>query len=306
MKRKGQPLHGLLLLDKPAGVSSNAALQQAKRLLGAAKAGHTGTLDPFATGLLPLCFGEATKFAGVLLDADKTYLATVQLGTSTRTGDAEGEVTFCGDVAGVLPGQIAAVLQQLTGAQEQVPPMYSALKRQGRPLYAYARAGKTVERTSRPVTVHELAIVRIEPEALVLRLRVSKGTYVRAIAQEIGERLGCGAHLKALRREASGDLSLAEAITLEDLSALSPAQRVALLQPLDLLVASLPRADLDGPSVAGLQRGQTVGTALTLASGLVRLYDVEGGFLGVGEMQGSGRVAPRRLLAARQEVGPAA
>lgn len=300
MKRKGDPLDGVLLLDKPAGITSNAALQQAKRLFGAAKAGHTGTLDPLATGLLPVCFGEATKFAGLLLEADKTYLATIQLGASTSTGDGEGEVIFRGDVTGLDPARIAAVLEQLTGVQEQVPPMYSALKREGRPLYAYARAGETVERSSRSVTIHELAAVSIEPEVLQLRLRVSKGTYVRSIAEQIGERLGCGAHLKALRREATGGLRLADSITLERLSALPPAQRVAVLRPVDILVAPLPRGELDALSAAALQQGQTVGTALMLASGLVRLYDAAGAFLGVGEMQGCGRVAPRRLVATRR------
>jgi tRNA pseudouridine55 synthase len=304
--RKGTPLDGVLLLDKPGGVTSNAALQQAKRLLGAAKAGHTGTLDPLATGLLPVCFGEATKFAGLHLEADKTYLATIQLGASTTTGDAEGEVVFRGDTGGLGRERVSVVLAQLTGAQEQVPPMYSALKREGRPLYAYARAGETVERSGRPVTIHELTAVRIAPEELELRLRVSKGTYVRAVAQEIGERLGCGAHLKTLRREASGSLSLADSITLERLSALPPAQRVAVLRPVDILVAPLPRGELDAPSAAALQQGRTVGTALALASGLVRLYDPQGAFLGVGEMQGSGRVAPRRLLAARPGAGAAA
>lgn len=302
MKRKGDPLDGVLLLDKPAGITSNAALQQAKRLFGAAKAGHTGTLDPLATGLLPVCFGEATKFAGLLLEADKTYLATIQLGASTSTGDAEGEVIFRGDVTGLDPARIAAVLEQLTGVQEQVPPMYSALKREGRPLYAYARAGETVERSSRSVTIHELAAVSIEPEVLQLRLRVSKGTYVRSIAEQIGERLGCGAHLKALRREATGGLSLNDSIPLERLSALSPAQRVAVLRPVDILVAPLPRGELDALSAAALQQGQTVGTALMLASGLVRLYDAAGAFLGVGEMQSPGRVAPRRLIASRQRA----
>jgi tRNA pseudouridine55 synthase len=302
VKRKGDPLDGVLLLDKPAGITSNAALQQAKRLFGAAKAGHTGTLDPLATGLLPVCFGEATKFAGLLLEADKTYLATIQLGASTSTGDAEGEVIFRGDVTGLDPARIAAVLEQLTGVQEQVPPMYSALKREGRPLYAYARAGETVERSSRSVTIHELAAVSIEPEVLQLRLRVSKGTYVRSIAEQIGERLGCGAHLKALRREATGGLSLNDSIPLERLSALSPAQRVAVLRPVDILVAPLPRGELDALSAAALQQGQTVGTALMLASGLVRLYDAAGAFLGVGEMQSPGRVAPRRLIASRQRA----
>jgi tRNA pseudouridine55 synthase len=297
VKRKGDPLDGVLLLDKPAGITSNAALQQAKRLFGAAKAGHTGTLDPLATGLLPVCFGEATKFAGLLLEADKTYLATIRLGASTSTGDAEGEVTFRGDAASVVPERVAAVLEQLTGPQEQVPPMYSALKRQGRPLYAYARAGETFERSPRAVVIHELIVVSMEREVLQLRLRVSKGTYVRSIAQEIGERLGCGAHLEALRREATGGLSLGESITFERLSALAPAQRAAVLRPVDALVAPLPRADLDAPSATALRQGQAVGTALELGCGLVRLYDAQGAFLGVGEMRGPGRVAPRRLLA---------
>jgi tRNA pseudouridine55 synthase len=288
--RKGTPLDGVLLLDKPGGVSSNAALQQAKRLLGAAKAGHTGTLDPLATGLLPVCFGEATKFAGLHLEADKTYLATIQLGASTTTGDAEGEITFRGDTAGVGREQVAAVLEQVAGVREQVPPMYSALKREGRPLYAYARAGETVERSSRPVTIHELAAVRIAPDVLELRLRVSKAPTRQS---QIGERLGCGAHHCGARPAAAG---LADSITLSGWR--SPAaQRAAVLRPVDIL-RRRPRGELTRPRAA-LQQGRTVETALALASGLVRLYDAQGAFIGVGEMRGSGRVAPRRLLAAR-------
>lgn len=296
MGRKGEALDGLLLLDKAGGVTSNTALQQVRRLFGAAKAGHTGTLDPMATGLLPVCFGEATKFSGLLLDADKTYLAAVQLGTATTTGDAEGEVTFRGDLSEVDRARIELVVSGMVGAQEQMPPMYSALKHLGRPLYEYARAGETVPRANRAITVHGLEVLSILPDQVELRLRVSKGTYVRVIAQEIGERLGCGAHLKALRREAIGALSVAAAVGIEPLSELAREQRLALLRPVDALVAGLPRVDLDAAASAALCQGQVVGAGLAFASGRVRLYDNAGAFLGVGEIQGPGRVAPRRLL----------
>ena len=227
MPREGGPglergrasIDGILLLDKPVGITSNAALVQSRRLLGAAKAGHTGTLDPLASGLLPICLGEATKFTALLLDADKTYEAEVALGAATTTGDAEGEVVSRGDVSGSEP-RLEPVLQQFLGDQTQVPPMFSALKHKGRPLYSYARAGELVERAARAITVHELELLAFDGETLRIRVRVSKGTYVRTLAHDIGARLGCGAHLKGLRRTAIGELTIDGATTLEQLGAL--------------------------------------------------------------------------------------
>jgi len=304
VKRKGDPLDGLLLLDKPGGVTSNAALQQARRLFGAAKAGHTGTLDPLATGLLPVCLGEATKFSGLLLDADKTYLATVQLGAATSTGDAQGEVTFRGDLSGVDRAQIEAVLAGLVGSQAQVPPMYSALKHQGRPLYEYARAGETVARAAREITVHALNVLQVGPDVAVIRLRVSKGTYIRVIAQEIGERLGCGAHLTGLRREAIGAWNVDAAVSFETLGDLTDDQRRGLLRPVDCLVEGLPRLDLDAAAATALCQGQWVSAGPTTDSGLVRVYGADGAFLGLGQIEDNGRVAPRRLLSTKLSMAP--
>jgi tRNA pseudouridine55 synthase len=252
LRRRGASIDGILLLDKPVGMTSNAALVQSRRLLGAAKAGHTGTLDPLATGLLPICFGEATKFAGLLLDADKTYEAVVALGAATTTGDAEGEVVWRGEVSGVGP-RIEPVLRQFLGPQSQMPPMYSALKHQGRPLYEYARAGQVVERAAREITVHALELQEFDGETLRIRVRVSKGTYVRTLAQDIGASLGCGAHLGGLRRTAIGEITVSSASTLEQLGALSAEQRGRLLQPTDLLVRSFPRLDLAEPWDAAIR-----------------------------------------------------
>ncbi|HET7794053.1 MAG TPA: tRNA pseudouridine(55) synthase TruB, partial [Rhizobacter sp.] len=207
-------VHGVLLLDKPLGLSSNDALQKAKRLYRAEKAGHTGTLDPLATGLLPLCFGAATKFSQVSLEADKTYRATLKLGVTTRTADAEGEVLQTREVQ-VTREQIEAACERFTGEIAQVPPMHSALKRDGKALYEYARAGIEVEREARQVTIHAIAIIGWQHDELTLDVRCSKGTYIRTLAEDIGEALGCGAHLSALRRTASGPLTLDAACTLE-------------------------------------------------------------------------------------------
>ncbi|PJC02436.1 MAG: tRNA pseudouridine(55) synthase TruB, partial [Gallionellales bacterium CG_4_9_14_0_8_um_filter_59_50] len=203
-----RPLDGVLLFDKPLLLSSNIALQKVRRLFRAEKAGHTGTLDPLATGLLPICFGEATKFTHALLDADKRYLATLRLGQRTTTGDAEGEVVAQRAVA-VTADQLRQVLAAFTGEIQQLPPMYSALKHQGKPLYEYIRQGETVERAARPVVIHELALQRWAGDELVLDVRCSKGTYVRTLAEDIGEALGCGAHLTGLRRSGIGDFGLA-------------------------------------------------------------------------------------------------
>jgi tRNA pseudouridine55 synthase len=226
VKKVWQQIDGVLLLDKASGLSSNDALQKARRLFSAAKGGHTGTLDPLATGLLPLCFGEATKFSADLLDADKTYEAEVRLGEVTDTGDAEGQVTasFAVDVDLVA---ISAVLPRFTGPIRQIPPMYSALKRDGRPLYELARQGIEVERAARDITIHALECLEFTGQRLVLRVSCSKGTYIRVLAADIGQALGCGAHLTALRRTRVGPLDLAGSVTLAQLETMSEAERLA-------------------------------------------------------------------------------
>ena len=276
-------------------MTSNAALVRTRLLLGAAKAGHTGTLDPLASGLLPICFGEATKFATLLLDADKTYEAVIALGTATTTGDAEGEVVSTGEVTGVGP-RLESVLPEFVGRQSQTPPMHSAIKHKGRPLYAYARAGEVVERAARAITVHELELQAYEAETLRIRVRVSKGTYVRTLAQDIGARLGCGAHLRGLRRTAIGQMTIGDATTLEQLQGLSAGQRLDLLEPTDMLVRSLPRVNLGAPWDSAIRQGQRAPAPEGLAGGLVSLYDRAGGFIGVGEVRVPGEVTPRRLV----------
>ncbi len=295
MRRKGNAVDGVLLLDKPLGVTSTGALQQARRLFNAAKAGHTGTLDPMATGLLPLCFGEATKFSGLLLDAHKTYLARIVLGVVTTTGDAEGEVVQAKYARDVDAIGIHDVLHGLVGPLDQVPPMYSALKHRGRPLYEYARAGQEIARSSRRVTIFSLEIVRLELPAVEIRVEVSKGTYIRSLAVEIGERMGCGGHLGALRREAVGTFSLDSAITLEKLGDLSHSECLAQLSEPDVLLAGIPRVDLDEPNSLAVRHGRPA-EMTTTPVGLVRLYDPSGSFLGVGEAAEGGAIAPRRML----------
>ncbi len=242
-KRQRLALDGVLLLDKPVGLSSNDALIKAKRLLNAKKAGHTGTLDPFATGLLPLCFGEATKFSQDLLEADKTYETVVHLGVKTSTADTEGEVLETREVA-VTREQIEVVLERFRGEIEQVPPMHSALKRDGKPLYEYARQGITLERQARKVTIHALELLGYEAPYLRLRVTCSKGTYIRVLGEDIGAALGCGAHLQALRRTGVGNLTLDGCVTLEQLMAVEEAQRVAMLAPVDALLSSFPAVSL--------------------------------------------------------------
>ena len=238
-------LHGVLLLDKPLGLSSNDALQKAKWLLRAEKAGHTGTLDPLATGLLPLCFGAATKFSQLSLDADKRYLATLALGVRTTTGDAEGEVLERVDADHITPGQIAAACAGFTGAIDQMPPMYSALKHEGKALYEYARAGIEIERQSRRVTIHAIAIVGLQAGTVTLDVRCSKGTYIRTLAEDIGAKLGVGASLAALRRTGSGGLTLEGSVTLSAIEAMPDEQRAALLTSPDRLLLDAPELRLD-------------------------------------------------------------
>ena len=256
-----RPVHGVLLLDKPLGFSSNDALQKAKWLLRAEKAGHTGTLDPLATGALPLCFGAATKFSQLHLDADKTYETTVRLGVRTSTADAEGEVIATRVVDCTL-GQVVEVLDRFTGPISQVPPMYSALKKNGKALYEYAREGETVEREARDVVIHELELLeaQLQGDAPVLRLRVkcSKGTYIRTLGEDIGEALGCGGHLTALRRVATGAFEIAQCVTLQALEAMDETERLRQLKPVESLLTGHTPVVLDeenaGRFLSGVRR----------------------------------------------------
>lgn len=290
-----RPVSGVLLLDKPAGISSNLALQKAKRLYQAAKAGHTGNLDPFATGLLPVCLGEATKFSQFLLDADKTYQAWVRLGQTTTTGDPEGEVVSSRPV-NVTQAQVEEVMGRFVGAISQVPPMYSALKRDGKALYEYARQGIEVEREARQVTIYDLRLDSFAGDELVITARVSKGTYIRTLAEDVGEALGCGAYLTALRRTAIGEFAVAQAKTLEQLDDMSMEDRDACLLAADVLLQGVPEVELDTESAFYLGRGQEVWVPRTAVSGTVRLYDSQRRFLGIGEVTGEGKIAPRRLV----------
>jgi tRNA pseudouridine55 synthase len=287
-------VHGVLLLDKPLGWSSNDALQKAKWLLRAEKAGHTGTLDPLATGLLPLCFGAATKFSQVSLDADKAYRATLHLGQRTTTGDREGEVIAERPVQ-VDDAALHAVVARFTGPISQLPPMHSALKKDGKALYEYARAGETVERTPRSVVIHSIDIVARQDAELVVDVRCSKGTYIRTLAEDIGEALGCGAHLSGLRRTGSGPLTLTGTTTIAELESMTEAQREALLQPVDALLVDWPvvrlGADDAGRFLSGLRR-----RVIQADAPVVRVYGPDAGaFLGSAHIQ-AGELIPDRLL----------
>jgi tRNA pseudouridine55 synthase len=293
-------IDGALLLDKPAGLSSNAALQQARRALGARKAGHAGTLDPLATGLLVMVFGEATKFAGSLLDQDKEYLATVRLGEQRSTGDAEGEVLATGPQA-VDAGRIPEALASLTGAIEQVPPMYSALKRGGVPLYALARQGETVERAPRRVEIKALEALRYEPPYLEVRVACSKGTYVRTLAEDLAARLGTVAYLTALRRTRSGTFRIDDACTLGELQELEPPRRLERLLPLHSLLSGLPSAQLDPASELRFRNGQVV--PIEGVDGLCAVYSCGGRVIGIGHATQSA-LRPVRLTASQAAESP--
>jgi len=286
-------LDGVLLLDKPTGISSNVALQRARRLLQADKAGHTGTLDPLACGLMALTFGEATKFSADLLDADKSYEAGVALGVTTSTADAEGEVLQTLAVA-VSRGQFEAALPALTGRIEQVPPMHSALKRNGQPLYALARRGVQVERLPRVVQVHRLWVISWDEARPTIGVDCGKGLYVRTLAEDLGRALGCGAHLGALRRTRVGRFDLSEAIGLEGLEALTLQARRARVLPVDALLQQLPRVDLDGEACRQLGHGRSVACAMASVP-RARVYGPHGHLLGVATVD-HGILTARRLI----------
>lgn len=299
VKRKRRNVSGILVLDKPVGLSSNAALQKVRWLLYAEKGGHTGSLDPLATGVLPLCFGEATKFSRYLLDADKSYTALIQLGVTTDTGDAEGEVleqrpVTC-DEAGV-----EAVLPGFRGDIMQVPPMYSALKKDGQPLYKLAREGKEVEREPRPVHISKLQLLDLQGDLLRLHVACSKGTYIRTLAEDIGQVLGCGAHVKALQRTSAGPFTLQQAVSLEQLIQLHEQEGSEALDqfllPSDTGLLDWPKVELTEHSSFFWQNGQPVRAPGAPASGLLRVYNHLQEFIGIAEIDDDGQVAPRRLV----------
>lgn len=292
---KGNPVNGMLLLDKPAGLSSNQALQQVKYLLNARKAGHTGSLDPIATGLLPICFGETTRICGVLLHADKTYHVHIRLGVATATGDKEGVVIERKPIE-FDRARLEQVMQRYRGQYEQIPPMYSALKKHGQPLYKLARRGIVVARRPRPVTVYALVVESWENDILILSIACSRGFYIRTLAEDIGQDLGCGAHVEQLRRTKVGVWTLDQAFTIQQIEAVTPLeQRQNLPMPTERGLAHLPEIRVSENLVKYIRLGQSVRMD-NAGQGLVRLYAETGSFIGLGEVTAD-KVAPKRLFA---------
>ncbi|ART63560.1 tRNA pseudouridine(55) synthase TruB [Kushneria marisflavi] len=296
-RRRGRPIDGVLLLDKGEGVTSNRALQQVRRLFQAQKAGHTGTLDPMATGLLPICLGEATKFSSWLLDADKRYLADVRLGAVTDTGDREGAILKECAVPSLSDGDIESALSGFLGEIDQVPPMYSALKHQGRPLYEHARAGREIARAPRRVSIYDIALTSRYAQGFSLDVSVSKGTYIRTLAEDLGEWLGCGAHLEGLRRLRTGPFDDSNMLDIEALESMSDEQRLERLLPVDALISHLPALSTDDDGARRILQGQPIALeTLELTEGSVaRLYHDQS-LLGVVTISGSGQCSPRRLI----------
>ena len=293
---RNSQVSGVILLDKPENISSNAALGKVKYLLGIRKAGHTGNLDPIATGLLPICMGESTKVAGYFLDADKYYRTRIRLGEATDTGDREGTVLERRSV-NVSKNAVEQVLNEFIGEYSQTPPMYSAVKINGEPLYKYARKGIVVDRKSRQVKVYEISLLEQQDEFLDIELRCSRGFYVRVLAHEIGEQLGCGAHVESLRRLMVGSLKLEDSYTIEQIESIpSIEERRALLIPGDQTLTHMPQINLSVDAAYYLCRGQVVRAQDLPSEGLVRLYENSAGFLGIGTSLGDGRVAPKRLF----------
>jgi len=298
-RAKGRDVNGILLLDKPSGITSNDALQQVKRLYFARKAGHTGSLDPLASGVLPICMGEATKVSAFLLDADKHYRVRCQLGVRTSTGDAEGEPVETRAVGVYSEPQLESALEQFRGSIEQIPPMYSALKHQGQRLYKLARQGVEVERQPRTVQIFTLKLTGQGEDWLDIEVHCSKGTYVRTLVEDIGERLGCGAHVSALRRTGVGpydDTGLVSIVALEQMKQNEPAAMDRLLLPIESALTQWPDVKLSSDAAFYLQQGQPVLVPHAPTSGWVRLYERDNTFLGMGEILDDGRVAPRRLM----------
>lgn len=295
----GRNVQGILLLDKPLGETSNAALQRVKRMYFARKAGHTGSLDPLAGGLLPICFGAATKISAFLLDADKRYWVRVKLGETTTTGDAEGAVIKTLPTVGVSESDISGALKRFVGEIQQVPPMYSALKQNGERLYKLAREGIEVEREPRTVKIYELKLQSCNLPEFELNVHCSKGTYVRTLAEDIGAVLGCGAHVSALRRTGVGPFSAEQMVHTDELNAAFEKGRQAMLElllPMESALSNWPAVRLNADSTFYVKQGQPVLVPNAPTRGRVRLYDNKDGFIGVGEILEDGRVAPKRLM----------
>lgn len=298
-KSRGRRVNGILLLDKPLGITSNAALQEVKRLFQAAKAGHTGNLDPLASGMLPICLGEATKLSAYLLDADKVYTGTCKLGVSTTTADAEGEIVAQREVPALDEAQVDAVLERFRGEIEQIPPMHSAIKQNGQPLYKLARQGIDVERKARRVTIHELRLLRLEADEIELFVHCSKGTYIRTLVEDLGEALGCGAHLSRLRRTRVGPFQEEGMVSLDTLREAAQEGAESLdrfLLPPDHALGDYPGVTLTESSLFYVRQGQAVQVPQAPTEGWVRLFDNTGGFVGVGAVLDDGRIAPKRLI----------
>ncbi len=293
-RKKGRDIHGILLLDKREGVSSNRALQEVRRLLDAKKAGHTGSLDPLATGLLPLCFGEATKVSALMLDDDKRYRVDVQLGVLTDTGDAEGEILERKAVPELSQEILDACLEAFTGEMEQVPPMYSALKHQGKKLYELAREGITVERKPRRINIFEIELLSFSQDILTLEVLCSKGTYIRSLAEDIGAHLGTVATVKTLRRLQAGEFKIGDALTYERLQEMGDAALKACLLPVDRPLSFMPEVELTEQQADAISHGQSIATKYSL-DGKVRMYN-QRHFLGLGEMLLDGKLAPKKLF----------
>lgn len=303
-RKRGQDIDGVILLDKPYGLSSNHALQRVRRALDARKAGHTGSLDPLATGLLPICLGEATKLSSYLLEADKHYRVTASVGHETTTGDAEGEISRCSDRPAPDDAAWAALLAGFEGAQMQIPPMYSALKVDGKPLYAYAREGKIIERAPRPITVHQIRHIARDAYGFTLDVSVSSGTYVRTLVEDIARAWGGCAHVTALRRTRVGALGRDEPMialaAIEDAAARDPAALTAWLRPISMLIADWPLVRLDAEQTDAIMHGRSVHGGWRVDNELIRLQSVDGLLLGLGECQAPGMLRPKRLFARPQ------
>jgi tRNA pseudouridine55 synthase len=294
-KRVKRNINGIFLLDKPLGYSSNQALQKVKWLFQASKAGHTGTLDPLATGLLPICLGEATKFAQHVTDADKTYIANIKLGIKTTTGDAEGEVISTKPV-NVSKEQFEQVCQQFQGEISQVPPMFSALKHEGKALYEYARAGVEIERKARKVTIQCIVVNNFTDNDAVITVTCSKGTYIRTLAEDIGAKLGCDAHLTGLRRIETAGYAIKSAMTLETLEGMAIEKRDQQLLSVDSAISVLPQVTISKDSAFFFRQGQAIWEAGKIPDGELRVYEENGLFLGIGKLLGDGKIAPKRLV----------